>query len=43
MERNKALAARAQVAARDDRSMRWLEALVSIAAIASVVLLAGIR
>jgi hypothetical protein len=40
---NEAPAARAQASARDDRSMRILEIVIAFAAIASVVMLAGIR
>jgi hypothetical protein len=40
---NEAQVTSAQVAAHDDRSMRVLEVLVSLAAIATVVILSGLR
>ena len=43
MYRKEARSATAQVSTPDDRSMRVLEIVISFAAIASVVMLAGIR
>ena len=43
MYRKEARSATAQVPSQDERSMRVLEIVISFAAIASVVMLAGIR
>jgi hypothetical protein len=43
MYRNEVRAAARQLPTRDDRSMRVLEIVISFAAIASVVMLAGIH